>query len=249
MSDPNVWRSVPCLLLCEVNTQLSSHWRWDVVCLAFLMLMFWLREDGWAELGRGTEDSLQLSNVILTPRISESLSRYLFLWCAQENKSLDMIPRSDVSRTTTKSAISSWWLLRPNHPQHHGTWYLTGPGFNPRTVYITDIPEAQEVRWVNNEAEVIGAVKAAALKKRGWTRTEEEIQKIIFKSLDKNVKDQIGYRTFCIPAIQNALENEDFVCVMDGGKQQSKIWIVSCLTQASYLPKFVDQFVGDLQSA
>jgi len=108
--------------------------------------------------------------------------------------------------------------------------YLTGPGFNPRTVYITEIPEAQEVRWVNNEAEVIGAVKAATLKRRGWTRTEEEIQKIIFKSLDKNVKDQIGYRTFCIPAIQNALENEDFVCVMDGGKQQSKVWIVPCLT-------------------
>lgn len=126
------------------------------------------------------------------------------------------------------------------------SWYLTGPGFNPRTVYITEIPEAQEVQWVNNEAEVIGTVRAAALKKRGWTRTEEEIQKHIFKSLDKNVKDQIGYQTFCIPAIQNALENEYFVCVMDGGKQQSKVWIVPCLTQASYLPKFVDQFVGDL---
>jgi len=26
------------------------------------------------------------------------------------------------------------------------SWYLTGPGFNPRTVYITEIPEAQEVQ-------------------------------------------------------------------------------------------------------
>jgi len=128
--------------------------------------------------------------------------------------------------------------------------YLTGPGLNPRAVYITEILEAQEVRWVNNEAEVIGAVKAAALKKRGWTRTREEIQEIIFKSLDKNVEDQIGQRTLCIQPFRmrsRISTNEDFV--VDGVKQQSKAWIVPCLTQASYLPKFVDQFMDDLQSA
>lgn len=147
------------------------------------MLMFWLREDGWAELGRGTEDSLQLSNVILTPRISERLSRYLYLLMYTREQELGYDP--SVWRVMYNNEERYIKLEASSMEPSTASWYLTGPGFNPRTVYITEIPEAQEVQWVNNEAEVIGTVRAAALKKRGWTRTEEEIQKHIFKSLDK----------------------------------------------------------------